>query len=641
MPADMSPKKVQEHAQKGYERMENFRAARLMFLRNYVGQYYDQSSGDVGSEALNMIFNAIRTLLPNIVMSYPQHNVEPRYLAQRDYAEMLSLALSQHDKEVRIKDVYRRVIVDAIFTLGILKTGIAESDSVYAFDDYDRIDTGEVFTEAVDFDNFVVDPNSKDHLFRDAAFLGDRICVPRQALLESGLYKNDLIEQLPKAGSVNTSHDYAYEMSRRSIESYNPADLQDEVEIIELWMPDANATVTIPGAEKVRFDDYLRVDDFYGPKEGPYTLLALTPPVPGNPLPVPAVGVWNDLHTLANRMAKKIINQAERQKDIVGYRRAAADDAQEALDAGDGEAIAMDDPDGIHVHSFGGQKNSNEQHLYQLQSWFNMMASNPSALGGTEMDAESATEARLLAQNANVGLEDMKDLVYDMSAKEAKKRAWYFHTDPFINVPLIRRQTVPAQYELTPQGPLMVEPARQEDVQIYLTPEARRGDFLDYNFEVEPESMGRKDPQARFQEALDFATKILPSVMSAATAAVQIGLPFSPKQFLLRMAKDRGIDWMDEVFYDPEFQEQMVAQMMQLPQVEGSQGTPGQPQTPNVGAGQGKRTQGQGPQTLMEQVLQNGQPGGVTNNPGPAKRERQEQQSGANQSQSTLKRGGY
>ena len=642
MPAEMSPKKVQEYAHQGVKRMQNFRSARLMFLRNYVGQYYDKDHGNVGDEALNLIFNAIRTLLPNIVMGHPTHNVTSKYVAYRQYAELLSLALSQHDEESNIKDVYRRVIVDAIFTLGILKTGIAESDSVYAFDDYDQIDTGQVYTEAVDFDNFVPDPNSKDHLFRDASFLGDKICIPREKLLDSGLYRNDLVEQLPSAGGYGGGTRQASDISMRSINTGRLYDFQDEVEIIELWVPSANATLTIPGTDEVMFDDYLRVDDFYGPDEGPYTLLALTPPVPGNPLPVPAVGVWNDLHTLANRMAKKIIDQAERQKDVVGYRRAAADDAQEALDAGDGEAIAMDDPEGLKIHSFGGQKNSNEAHLVQLQGWFNMMAANPQQTGGISQDAESATESRILQENANIGLEDMKGLVYDMSAAEAKKRAWYLHTDPFINVPLIKREHVPPQYEMTDMGPVMAEPGRIEDVQVYLTPEAREGDFLDFQFTIEPESMGRMDSMTRYQQAVDFATKILPAVMSAANAAMTMGIPFSAKQFLIRMAKDRGIDWLDEVFYDPDFQQQMIMQMMAMPGPEGSQGQAGpaqQPQPPNANAGQGKRTQGQGTDWMTE-ILQNGQPGGVMNNPGQPKRDRQQAQQGANQQQSQMRRGG-
>lgn len=633
MPTDISPKQIQEYAHKGVKRLKNFRNARLMFLRNYVGQYYDTENGEIGGEALNLIFNAVRTFVPTVVMTNPKHNVHPRYVAYKQYAEMLSLALTQQNKELQIAEVYRRAIVDALFTLGILKTGIAESDSIYAIDD-DRIDTGEVYTEVVDFDNLVVDPRSNEYLFQDAQFLGDKICIPRQTLLDSGLYDNTLVEKLPgidRTARMKT----ADQLSKRTIKSYNEYDLQDEVEIIELWVPGQNTIITIPGDKSVHSQKFLRVEDYYGPNSGPYTFLALTPPVPNNPLPVPAVGIWNDLHILANRMAKKIVDQAERQKDLVVYRPAAADDAQEALDAGDGEALKMDDPEGVKTLSFGGQQNSNEVQLANLQGWFNMMAANPNQTAGLSVDANSATEARILHSNANVGLEDMKAQVYKMAAKEGQKRAWYLHTDPFIHLPLIGRETIPAQYEMTQQGPFVTQPAQQRKVQIFLTPEARRGDFLDYNFDVEPESMGLKDQATRYQQAMDFAVKILPATFQAAMAAAQLGIPFSAKAFLINMAKDRGIDWLDEVFYDPEFQQQMMMQMLRMPSPQGSKGIPGMESVPNPWVGQGPgQTMQQNP---LGAILQNGQPGQVMSNPTDQARGRQQAQAGANMDQSQMR----
>lgn len=626
MPSDLSPNQLQRTVQAGFQRLKNFRAARLMFIRNYTGQYYDRSSGDIGTEALNMIFNAVRTLVPNIVMNFPRHRVESKYLAYEQYADLLGLALSQHDKSIKIKEIYRQAIVDAIFTLGTLKTGLAESDSVYAFDEYDHIDTGEIYTACVDFDNFVVDPESKEHLFRDAQFIGDRMAVARQTLLDSGLYNNSLIERLPSI--KNEKRDKrAEDESKRSVKNDSDRFLREEVEIVELWIPEADAIVTVPGGKEVVVDDYLRVDDYYGPDTGPYTFLALTPPVSGNPLPVPMVGIWNDLHVLGNRMAKKIIDQAERQKDVLGYKTNSADDAQTIVDAGDGEAVAMDDPDSVKTYSLGGQQNSNEAHLMSLQAWFNQAAANPEALAGQRFDADSATEARILANNANVGLEHMKDLVYDLSAEEARKRAWYMHTDPFINMPLIRRQEVPAQYRMTPQGPVMATPARLENVQIYLTKEARRGDFLDFMFTVRPESMGRKDGDTQFMEAMDFAVKVIPAVASAAQTFAMLGMAFSPKAFLLRMAEDRGIEWMDEVFFDPEFQMMLAMQMAMGPQFQTSQGEAGPVQPPTMASG---------PRNALGAMLQNGQPGQVMQTTSPMARERQQQQAGANPAQRAL-----
>lgn len=625
MATEISPKRIQEYAHKGIKRLASFRKTRLMFIRNYVGQYYDAERGEIGTEPLNLIFNAIRTFVPTVVMVNPKHNVHPRYLAYQQYAEMLSLALTQQNKQLKIKNIYRRAIVDALFTLGILKTGLAESDSLYAIED-DRIDTGEIYTDVVDFDNLVIDPRSRDYRFADAQFLGDKITVPRQTLLDSSLYDNSIVEKLP-AVNYTGQMKQAAELSMRGIRGFNPSDLQDEVEIIELWMPDAHTVLTIPGDKSFSSQNFLRTEDYYGPDTGPYTFLTLTPPVPGNPLPVPAVGIWNDLHVLANRMAKKIVDQAERQKDIVAYRPSSADDAQEALDAGDGEAIKMDDPEGLRTLSFGGQKNSNEVQLASLEGWFNMMAANPNQTAGLSQIAGSATQSRILQGNASIGLEDMKGMVYDMAAEEGRKRAWYLHTDPFIHLPLIGRETTPATYTMTQNGPFVSQPATQQEVQIYLTPEARKGEFLDYNFTIEPESMGHKDEATRFAQGMDFAVKILPATFQAAETAAQLGIPFSAKQFLLMMARDRGIDWMDEVFYDPEFQQQMAMQQLQMPQAQGSKGVPGLMSVPPPASGQHP----------LAATLQNGQPGQVMSNPSPDTRARQDAQQGANMDQRQLK----
>jgi hypothetical protein len=592
MPTEIDPKKFQQAVEKGFERLANFRSARLLFLRQFVGQYYDAEKGRVGSEPLNLIFNAIRVLVPSIVYNFPKHNVSTEFLAQRSYADMLGMALTQQDKKLKLKDVYRRWIVDACFTIGILKTGLCDSGTAVQFED-GAVDPGTVYTSGVDFDNFVFDPNARILDPGGCLFMGDRMRVSRTSLLDSGLYRNDLVERLPSSNAGYMGENRVDQLSSRNINFQETAEFEDEVEICELWVPRAKAIVTVPAcAAGYTSEDFLRTADYYGPDDGPYTLLKFTPPVPNNPMPVSMVGIWYDLHVMANKMAKKIMEQADRQKDIVGYKRSAADDAQEALDAGDGEAVAMDDPEGLKTFSFGGQNRTNEAHVVQLQQWFNMMAGNPEGMAGLSMNAKTASEANLLQGNAQTSIEDMKDLVYIGCAEEARKRAFYLHTDPLIEVPLIRRVRTPAQFGAGPSGPLMISPAQEQEVQVFLTPEARSGDFLDFMFEIEPESMGRVDSRRRVEQAMNFATKILPAAAAAAQTCMTMGVSFSFPRFCVRMAKENGIKWMDEIFMDPEFQQQMMAVMTRGPQEGPSKGSiqgglPGimqNGQPPNVGA---------------------------------------------------------
>jgi hypothetical protein len=554
-----------------------------MFIRSYVGQYYDRDHGTVGTEPLNLIFNAIRVLVPNLVSNFPKHNVNTEYLPYRQYAEMMGLALDFNSKQVNIREVYRRWIVDAIFTMGILKTGLADSGNAVNFGDDFIIDPGEIYTNNVDFDNFVFDPTVRGDI-RESAFMGDRVIGPRREFLESELYDNNLIEQLPNIHAKRDSgsgRGHVEDLSRRNVTSN--AFLEEEIEVVELWVPEANAIVTVPGTRNVTFENYLRVDDYEGESTGPYTFLSFTPPVPNNPLPVAMVGIWHDLHIMANKMAVKVMEQADRQKDVVAYKPSAADDAVELRDASDGDAISVEDPEGVKTLSFGGQAQSNEGHVVMLQSWFNMMAANPQGVGGQDLQADSATEAGILNQNSNIGLNDMQDLIYIAGAQEARKRAFLMHTDPLINMPLVRRQPM--------LGPNGIQPT---EVQIFLTPEARRGDFFDFAIEFQQDSMQRVDQNVRLQKAMDFAIRLIPAATNAAASLMQIGQPFNLPVFLSKMAHLAGIDWLDEVFFDPTFQQRIEFIMQNSPQFADSQG---QPKPPNLGVSSG--------------IVQNGQPGTV------------------------------
>lgn len=584
MPEEIGPRKIQRAVEDGFKRMENSRLSRVLFLKSFTGQWYDSNKGTIGQEPLNLIFNAIRVLVPNLVANYPGLRMTTDFMAYRDYGEMLAQAVTQNGKKLKVKDIYRAWIVDAIFMMGILKTGLCDSGTAIGFEEDDSIDPGTVYTDNVSLDNLVIDPNCRKWDFSDAAFIGDRIRVSRMALLESGLYDNALIENLPPADQDGTSHERADRLSARRVD-LSETHLEDEVEICELWVPRAKAIVTVPGDCSYQADDFLRVADYYGPDTGPYTFLRLTPPVPDNPLPISMVGIWHDLHVMANRMAKKIMEQAERQKDVLTYTGSAADDAQEMLDAADGDAIRVDAVDGVKVHKFGGQDRGNEAHIGQLQQWFNMMAGNPEGMAGMKMDAKSATEANILAGAGEITLSDMRDTVYSGVAEENTKRAWYFHTDPLIDVPLTRRVEMPGPFGM-----------QQQEIQVFLTPEARRGDFLDYAFEVEPESMDRMDKAKRLKAAMDFAVQILPASAQAAQVSLMMGVAFSFPRFCVRMAKEAGITWMDEVFMDPEFQ--MKAQMMMQagPQFGPSKGQAGGGLQPNGQPGTaGKRqpTEGQ------------------------------------------------
>jgi hypothetical protein len=547
--SEVTARKLSLAVKAGFDRLKTYRQARAMYMRNYVGQYYAKNKGLTGEMPINLVFNAIRVTIPNIIMKNPLNKVVSEILPYRQYAELLSLGLDFNQKKMKLKNTLRAGTVDSFFGMGIYKTGISQSGQVLSEDNM-LIDPGQLYTDNVDLDNFSMDPTCYKR--EEAAFLGDRIRVPRQTLLDMNGINSDLVMQLPtyniKAGSDKGVH----AMTQTALRSDAMQNLQDFVYVVEVWIPGADVIALIPDPSVKIFDDFLSVKDFYGPDTGPYTFETLTPCVPNNPLPIAPVGIWIDLAEAANRMFKKIMDQGDRQRDVLLYDPSQSDTAQDLLDSEDGEYIACNDPKAVQVLHLGGQRKENEGMMAQLQGWFNYVSGNTDQMAGQKSDVNTATQADILYSNANVGIEDTKELIYDVAAEISSKQAWYMMNDPLLHQVLCKRE------------------AGNEQIQVALTPEQRQGDFFDYAFEIIPRSMAIINPQIRSKRLIEFTTNLLPAAVNSAMMMVQMGYPFDLPGYLTLMAEELDITaQVQYLFNDPNFAERLELVMSAGPQPTG------------------------------------------------------------------------
>jgi len=592
---DFSARSLQRAAENGFKRTRNFRANRLRFIKAFVGQYYDSDHGKFGAEPLNMAFNAVRVIVPNLVTRNPVNVVDTDYLIYREYGELIALALNYLSKKMRVTEVLQRGIVDAIFTIGIFKVGLSTTDSLVYFGE-EAVDPGKLYLETVDLDDFTFDPSTR--YLTQASFLGERIRVERDMLLASGEFDNEVVERLPSSANIELhTQKEVRNISTSQLNRHQLEKLHDYVDLLELWLPGSNVIVTLP-YKSTDTTQFLREESYYGPEEGPYSFLSLTPDVPGNPLPVALAGIWHDLHVVSNRIAKKMMDQAEAQKNILTYKSDSADETQEIVNAKNLAVVKMDDPTGAQLFSIGGQDSKNERMIAQLELWFNQMSGNTNLTGGLGMQAESATEANILSQNASTGVTFMRDMVYKTTSDIMRKCAWYLHTDPLINLPLIQRESIPAEYEITPDSIRMIAPSRVQETQVFLTPEVRSGDFLDFAFNIEQESMAPVNWQLRLQHLEMLAVRIIPAAAQAGMVAAQMGSPFSFQGFVTRAAKLMNMDWIDEIFQSPDLVAQLMAVAQRGPQPQNSKGVASM--TQNNGAPVGKVTPSGGTQQRQE-----------------------------------------
>ena len=553
MPESLVPRKVQSVVLESFNRSKKFVRFQALLIGQFVGQYYRSKRGIEGEEPINLMYNAVRALVPNLVMRSPINRVTTDILEHKEYAELLGLALDFLNKKLDMKSILRASIVDALFMMGIVKVGLGNSDTIHDFGDV-HYDNGSLFNERINFEDFVFDPTAKD--LRTSAFFGDVNRVPRQILLDNDNYDHDAVMKL--AISQDMTKNKAIErLSGLKVQDTEMRELQDFVDVVELWIPDANAKIVISDPRVHTMDGYLSATEYYGPDSGPYSFLRLSPPVPGNPYPISPLGVSYDLHMGANRMMVKAIDQADSQKDVIFYESGHADEAEDLRTCGQNEVLAGD-PKSVAAVSVGGQNEGNIAMLSQLQVWCNHMFGGVDQLAGQKTQGGgdmTATQSSILNANSTITIEDSKDIINDFAADINWKNAWYLHTDPLIELPLVRRK---------PGG---------EEEQLILTPEQRSGDFLEYTFRIKARSLIHMDPMLKAKRVLEFLTNVLPGIMNTAVMAMNTGVQFNPAKAATLAAEEMGIlDEIGDVFVDPDFVQKMQMKMLMGPQNAGKAG---------------------------------------------------------------------
>ena len=535
-----TPQRVSRAISLGFEKMKHLRKGRLQIMNQYVGRFYQQNSGEESKATpLNLIYQGITTLVPNLAYNDPKIEASSQFLAYRNYAENLGLAGNQLVREIRLRDTIRMVIVDSCIMCGWTKVGLGPGGSIIELDDAVH-DLGMPFADRVDPDDMFVDPMARS--LTDAAHMGNRFRVPRDVLMELGIYDPDKIAQL------NTRADYptfpeasliSHVKGGVGIDEVN--ELTDYVDLVECYFPQEQVVRTIPYMPGDLASEYLAEVEWQGGERGPYHQLGFAF-VPDNVMPVAPAMVWYDLHMLSNRVARKIARQSERNKRIVAYEPSAWSDAADVRDADDGEMVKVDNINAIKEIEMGGATDD----VYKFEEWvqtrFAEAAMNLDLLSGQGSNEPTLGQAEMVQANTSVRLADMQSIVYNHVADVVNSLLFYLHTDPLINLPLIRREN-------------------GQETQVYYTPEMREGEWGDYNIKVVPMSMGRQDPNLQTRRLMEFFTNVIPAITQA---FIQLGGGINLEESIILMGRKMGIEDLEVVLNSPLLHMQMQRLQMMI-----------------------------------------------------------------------------
>jgi len=499
-------------------KLKPFRENTLKFLQEYVGKHYGENSTKE-PVPVNLIALAtaiyVRTLAartPAVMVSTPHTQLKPA-------AYELELALDHLLNEIQFRSTLQMGVINSIFSMGIFKVGICQ---------YDRVeiegvhhDVGQPFVDAVHIDDWVHDVNSRN--FEQIQFCGDRYRLPLEFVKDSDLYDAAARDRLSATdGGVDENGDERSESLSKGT-SQRSEDYRETVELWDLWIPQDGLIVTLAADGE---GPPLRVAEWEGPENGPYHLLRHND-VPNNLLPSPPASLWYDLHTIANRIWRKLGRQADRQKTVVAYAGAAEGDARRLQKVDDGEMFRTDAPDKVREMRFGGIDQPSLMYMMQCKDLFSYLAGNLDTLGGLSPQANTLGQEKLLTDAASKLLTEMQDRTVECVEGILKDVAWWLWTDPLIQIPL----TKPV-------------PGTDLTVQSTFSEESKEGDFLDYNFKIKPYSMQHTSPGDKLQALTNFWNSFVgPNLQFMAQAGIQPNW----EGLLRNVAKLTDMDEIDEL----------------------------------------------------------------------------------------------
>ena len=492
------------------DKMTPFRQRRYQAITSYVGGNYGDGQGEK-AHPVNLLQMAIGIYRRSLAARRPSVTVKANSKERRGTAKKAEMMLNSILEEMRFEDALSRVVLDALFSIGVTKIGLTPSKGSEMQGVFH--DAGLPFADCIDLDDLVIDMRAKT--WETIQFVGNRFIVPKEMAIESGLYdfgKDEKMISESRTGMYNEYGDTRVEAVSRSTDSpFEDTRMTPVLEMWEMYLPYEGKVCTFLCDDRgvPMFDREIREVEWDGPEHGPYHILSLED-VPGQVMPVGPAASLVDLSEAMNRTMRKLVRQNDRSKTVGIVAAGAEDDGERIISANDGDMIRSDRPEATREIRFGGAEQGTLAFALQLRDMFNYMGGNLDTIGGLAAAADTLGQEQLIKQSSSQKVQDMQARVTKFTGNVVKSIglwAWY---DPART------------YMLTEDlGNTGIE------VQIPLKPKDRKeSEFFDLQFSIRPSSLQETTSADRVQAMSNLMNNfLLPMAPTLMQQGVQIDVP--------------------------------------------------------------------------------------------------------------------
>jgi len=459
--------KLKSSVEWSIKQLETPRRNRLNAIKQYVGKHYSDSGADFRNPT-NFIELAMTIYTRQLAARAPKAMITAKQQALRPYAKNMELAINQIPAEINFSSTLQRSVAEAMLCYAVVKVGISPSGGTVL-----GHDPGKIFADLISIDDHFIDMTAKS---RDKIqYEGNDYWLPLDEA--KALCENDAIAKMLEA-DPHTIVGTNGEERAEGITQNSGGDIYEESILCrDVWLPGTRQMVTYG----VTSGERMRTVDWDGPEHGPYHTLGFSD-VPGNVLPLPPVAMWIDLHELANTIFRKLGRQAEAKKTVAAFQGGNDEDVNALKAAVDGEGIRYNGskPEAITV---GGIDAPTLAFYIQTKDLFTYFAGNLDALGGLGAMSDTVGQDKMMSEAASTRLNHMAERTIDFAKSIFKSLAWYEWTNP-VSERMIQKEIKGANIVLERRW----------------SRETMKGDFIDYNFDIDVYSMQDDSPSTKMQK---------------------------------------------------------------------------------------------------------------------------------------------
>lgn len=507
------------------------REVRTHAVKTRAGFYYSTDSCEF-PQPINML-EMIHTIVGGrLISNNPQVNMTTDLQEAKPVASAMMEWVNKQIPRIKLKETLQRATTDSLDWYGVIMVSLATPGTA-AMTGW-NIKAGEPFAEVVDPDDHVWSLHSRN--MDQVDFEGHRFRIPVR--VARSMYS--------KARDLEGNVDRIYNLDgdeRISMISRTTLLGEDELEeMIDLWhfyVPRHNCCVILRDddlagtASKNRDSSYdigkaLDCYMWIGPDHGPYHHFILKE-MAGNSVPKGFVQDCLDMNESINLLARKLMRQGDRQKEVIVAQGGASKDAKTLLSTNDGEAMYSDRPDNLKAVFWGGPNQQNFQLMNAFIDRLSWLAGNLEILGGLGPQSGTAKQDELLNENSSATTQSMQQKTMNGVISVVKALSWYWYHDPYkvmsvtYSLPGSPSVTAPIEIQPHPQGQQM-DPGKNYRV----------WKFEDLNIHVDPYTVQYQSPQQR-QQAIDtVVTQIIVPMMGILQ---QQGVQFDIRTYLEKKAK--------------------------------------------------------------------------------------------------------